>query len=89
MCSIVLKAKYDFVLARAVTRLNKLIPLTFHLISDKDRNALPNGLLALKGGDLREEIKEVSKHHHVDKHQISDSFQEPYFEEKYLLYLQK
>lgn len=83
------KVKYDFVLARAVTRLEKLIPLTFHLISDTDRNAIPNGLLALKGGDLSAEIAEVHKKHRVEQTAISDYFDEDYYEQKHLLYIQK
>lgn len=84
-----LKGKYDFVLARAVTRLDKLIPLTYHLISDTDKNSIPNGLLALKGGDLNAEIAEVGKQHLVEINPISNYFDEEYFAEKQLLYIQK
>ena len=84
-----LKQPFDFVLARAVTRLEKLIPLTFHLISRDNNNAIPNGLLALKGGDLTEEISEVSKNYNVEKKDISDYFKESYYEEKQLLYIPK
>ncbi len=84
-----LKAKFDFVLARAVTRLDKLIPQTFHLISQDGFNAIPNGLLALKGGDLTAELKATSKRFPIEQHAISDYFEEEYFAEKQLLYLQK
>ncbi len=84
-----LKAKFDFVLARAVTRLDKLIPQTFHLISQGGFNAIPNGLLALKGGDLTAELKATPKRFSVEQRAISDYFEEEYFAEKQLLYLQK
>ncbi len=84
-----LKGQYDFVLARAVTRLSKLIPLTFHLIASKDKNAIPNGLLALKGGNLQEEIAEVTPRHKVEETSIQSYFDEEYYAEKHLLYLQK
>ena len=84
-----LKMKFDFVVARAVTRLNKLIPLTAHLISKDQSNAIPNGLITLKGGDLSEEIKEVSGRHKVERTAISNYFKEEYFETKQIIYVQK
>ena len=83
-----IKMKFDFVLARAVTRLEKLLPLSLRLVSDHHRNSLPNGLITLKGGELDEEIKEVSPYHHVEKLAVSSYFEEPYFQEKYILYIQ-
>ncbi len=83
-----IKMKFDFVTARAVTRLDKLIPLSLRLVHEKHRNAIPNGLLALKGGTLGEEIKEVEKQHHIESKAISDYFEEDYFDQKYILYIQ-
>jgi len=83
-----MKMEFDFVLARAVTRLNKLIPMCQHLISDEQFNVLPNGLITLKGGDLEEEIEEVSKQHSVEQVPINTFFSEPYFETKSILYIQ-
>ena len=83
-----LKVKFDFVLARAVTRLDKLLALSLRLVSDKHHNILPNGLITLKGGQLKEEIKEVSKYHDVDQVPVNDFFDEEYFNEKYILYVQ-
>lgn len=83
-----LKLKFDFVLARAVTRLDRLLNLSLHLVSNQHKNKLPNGIIALKGGKLTEEIKEVKKYHDVDVHAISDFFDEEYFNEKYILYIQ-
>jgi len=83
-----LKMKFDFVLARAVTRLNKLIPMCNHLFSADHFNVIPNGLITLKGGDLAEEIEEVAKQNEVEKIDLNKFFSEPYFETKSLLYIQ-
>jgi len=83
-----LKAKFDFVLARAVTRLSPLLTISMHLISDTHINKLPNGIIALKGGNLKEEIEEVEKYHSVSETPVSDFFEEEYFNEKYILYIQ-
>ena len=83
-----LKGEFDFILARAVTQLDKLIPQTFHLLSKQQQNALPNGLIALKGGNLQAEIQSVRPHHKVEKTDISTYFEEEYFSEKSVLYVQ-
>jgi len=83
-----LKGSFDFVLARAVTRLEKLLPLCLRLVSKKHTHFLPNGIITLKGGDLKDEILEVSKHNEVMKVPISKFYEEEYFEEKYILYIQ-
>jgi len=84
-----LKAKFDFVLARAFTRLDKLITLTFHLIAKKGFNPIPNGLIALKGGDLTAEIQTTPKRYKIDQRNISDYFDEGYYTEKHILYIPK
>jgi 16S rRNA (guanine527-N7)-methyltransferase len=83
-----LKGSFEFVLARAVTRLEGLIPLCLRLISKKHHHFLPNGIITLKGGQLDAEIKEVSKFHEVLQVPISKFYEEEYFEEKYILYIQ-
>lgn len=83
-----LKMKFDFVLARAVTRLDKLLPLCFPKISNKHQNILPNGVIALKGGDLTEEISEVEDQNEVEEIAVSSFFDEEYFKEKFILYIQ-
>lgn len=83
-----LKGEFDFILARAVTQLDKLIAQTFHLLSSHQQNGIPNGLITLKGGNLAEEIKMVSSNYKVEENNISDYFEEPFFEEKKILYVQ-
>lgn len=77
--------QYDFVLARAVTRLNKLLPLARPLIKKTMRNAIPNGLITLKGGDLKEEVAEVKLYSEVVT--LQDYYKEPFFEEKHIVYV--
>ena len=50
------KGKFDFVVSRAVMDLGDMVPLVKRYIDSEDRNAVPNGLLCLKGGDLSDEI---------------------------------
>jgi len=83
-----LKLKFDFVLARAVTRLDKLIPMCEHLISETHINPVPNGLIALKGGDIAKEIKEIDNNYYSNKIPIAKMFDQEYFNEKYILYIQ-
>ena len=50
------KEKFDFVVSRAVMPLPDLVKLVRKNISNKHRNAMPNGLIVLKGGDLQAEV---------------------------------
>ena len=83
-----LKMKFDFITARAVTRLDRLLSISLPLVSSKHLNKIPNGIIALKGGDLKEEINEVKKYHAVEKVAVNEFFDEDYFNEKYILYIQ-
>lgn len=80
-----MKAKYDFVLARAVTRLDRLMDFTRPLVSKEMRNATPNGLITLKGGDLGQELREVKGY--KEQIAISDYFEEEYYLNKYIVYV--
>ena len=55
------KQKFDFVVSRAVMPLPDLVKLVRKNISNKHRNAIPNGLIVLKGGDLKQEIAPFQK----------------------------
>ncbi len=79
------KEKYDFVVSRAVMQLEKLSKLCRKNISKKQQNAIANGLICLKGGTIDEEIKPFSKI--IDVVNISDYFQEEFFETKKVVYL--
>lgn len=80
-----LKEKYDFVVSRAVTRLPEFVPWIRKNISRKNFNALPNGVIYLKGGDLTEEIKPFRKI--VFEQELSDYFEEDFFLTKKVLHL--
>lgn len=83
-----LKQRFDFVVCRAVAGLEKLIRWSQPLLKNKQRHALPNGLITLKGGDIQKEIKALPKGHYVEVYPIADFFQEDYYTEKYVIYVQ-
>jgi 16S rRNA (guanine527-N7)-methyltransferase len=80
-----LKSKYDFVVSRAVTRLPEFVNWVRNNISLKQQNALPNGILYLKGGDLTKEIKPFRKKIFIQH--LPDYFEEEFFETKMLVHL--
>ncbi len=80
-----LRSKYDFVVSRAVTRLPEFVPWVQKNISKKGFNALPNGIVYLKGGDLGEELKPFGKKVFVQE--LSEYFEEPFFETKKVVHL--
>ena len=81
--------QFDFIVSRAVAPLEQLKRWSFKLLKKKHQNILPNGLLALKGGDnLKAEIKELGKGEYADATPIKTFFTEPYFDEKFVVYVQ-
>jgi len=83
-----IKGKYDFVVSRAVAKVDQLIHWSRRLISNNQQNRLPNGLIALKGGNLVEELKLLPKWEYYEVTPISNYFSEPFFEEKNIVYIQ-
>ena len=79
------KQKFDFVVSRAVMPLPDLVKLVQKNISNKQRNAVPNGLVVLKGGDLKDEIAPYIKTAEVTP--CSDWFKGEWFETKQVIYL--
>lgn len=80
------KSRFDYVVSRAVMRLDELVPLIGKNISKKSTNRLPNGLLCLKGGELKDEIKAVRRP--VIDVPLSDYYTEEYFQTKDLIYVE-
>ncbi len=80
-----IEGTFDFIVSRAVSRLDKFIPWVEGKIDKRAINAWPNGILCLKGGDLREELEEVN--HPTEELQISQWFTEEYFETKAVVYV--
>lgn len=79
------KGKYDFVVSRAVMPLPDLVKIVKKNISKTQRNALPNGIICLKGGDVQAEIQPFHKITEVTD--ISQYFKEEWFHKKYIIYL--
>jgi len=77
--------KYDFIVCRALTSLQTMIPWFSALFNEASRHPFCNGLICLKGGDMYEEIRQYKKR--LRLFPIDDFFDEPYFETKKILYL--
>jgi len=84
-----IKGRYDFVVTRAVADMSKLLVWINNKVSDKHINQFPNGLIALKGGKIYDEMKPHKKKEYYEINPLSDFFEEPFFTEKYLVYVQQ
>jgi 16S rRNA (guanine527-N7)-methyltransferase len=76
--------RFDFIVSRAVAALPEFISWTKSLVSKQSINSIPNGILALKGGDLKEELSIDYKTKVVD---LNRYFDEPFFETKKLVHV--
>ena len=79
------KGKYDFVVSRAVMPLPDLLKIVKKNIGKQQQNALPNGVLCLKGGDLQAELRPFYKI--VETTDISSRFTETVIKGKHSSYL--
>lgn len=79
------KGEFDFVVSRAVMPLADLVKIIRKNIRREQRNALPNGVICLKGGELEHEIQPF--HKQAITLNLSDSFKETYFETKKVVYV--
>lgn len=80
-----IKEKFNFVVSRAVMPLPELIKICRKNIDQKQHNALPNGVICLKGGELQAEIKPFKNC--VDTIELSDYFKENFFKGKKVIYV--
>lgn len=76
--------KFDFVVSRAVMPQPDLVKLASRNVSREQRNALPNGIISLKGGDLNAELRSLKQRTEVVD--INNFFQEPFFDTKKIVY---
>ena len=76
--------KFDFVVSRAVTQMPRFVEWVQNKISSTQQHELANGILALKGGDLTEELRAYPK---AIRYPLADYFQEEFFATKYVVYL--
>ena len=79
------KATFDFVVSRAVLPLPELVKLVRKNIRKEQKNAIPNGLICLKGGELHKETAPFSKK--IIKVNLADYFKESFFTTKKVIYL--
>ena len=79
------KQKFDYVVSRAVMPLTDLLKIIRKNISTEQRNALPNGLICLKGGELEKEVMPVKNR--TDFFDLKNVFEEEFFETKKVVYV--
>lgn len=79
------KAKFDFVVSRAVTRLVNFYPWVHNSFKKESFNELDNGILYLKGIDLTEEFDELRKPYQL--YPLKEYFQEEFFETKGVIFI--
>ena len=80
------KAKFDFVVSRAVMPLQELMRLTQKNIQQKNqKNSLPNGLICLKGGELNHEIRPFKQR--ASEYTLNEFFKEEFFSTKKAVYI--
>ena len=79
------KGKFDFVISRAVMPLGELVKLIRKNVSSRHQNAMPNGLMVLKGGNLEGETQPYRKY--VEITDISTIFEGEWYKEKAVVYL--
>ncbi len=78
---------FDYVVSRAVTRMNTFIPWIWDKIRPGQAGSLPNGILYLKGGDLSEELAETG--HPYRLFDIGTWFGDEFFATKRIVYIKK
>ncbi|MFK7807187.1 MAG: 16S rRNA (guanine(527)-N(7))-methyltransferase RsmG, partial [Saprospiraceae bacterium] len=80
--------RFDFIVTRAVAKMDQLFRWTQRLYAKKHFHAIPNGMIALKGGNVRAEIKALPKGEYTEIYPLAKLYKEDFFEEKFIVYLQ-
>ena len=75
---------YDFILSRAVAKMDKFYSLVNKNFNSKSINEIPNGIISLKGGDLKDELKDFKEKKIFD---ISEFFTDDFFKTKRVVYI--
>ncbi len=78
------KGRFDFIVSRAVTKMDDFVKWTRKKIAKKQNHELKNGILYLKGGDLKEELQNFPK---ATIYNLSDYFDEDFFQTKKVVHL--
>jgi 16S rRNA (guanine527-N7)-methyltransferase len=79
-------SSYDFILSRAVTRMEDFLPWTKHKFKNKSRHELKNGILYLKGGDLNEEMSAIKNKFKI--YDLKDHFEGEFFDTKKVVHVE-
>lgn len=79
------KGTFDFIVSRAVMPLPDLMKIVRKNVANDQHNALENGVIVLKGGDLQEEVRPYRKIAMVEE--LSQWFDEEWFKTKNLIYV--
>ena len=79
----VIDKKFDFIVSRAVTNMSGFIKLVKNKFHEESKHEIENGILYLKGGDLRKELRNINH----KSYPIINYFEEPYFETKQIIYV--
>ena len=77
--------KFDFILGRAITTIPVFYNWVKNKISGEQSNDLPNGILYLKGGDFKDELKEIKRPFSI--YNLSDFFEEEFFKTKTIIHI--
>jgi len=78
------KGEFDFIVSRAVTKMDEFVKWTKGKIAKKQKHELKNGILYLKGGDLTEELANFPRAAMFD---LSDYFEDEFFETKKVVHI--
>ena len=76
--------KYDFVISRAVSKMDKFYSMVKNNIKSKSINSMHNGIISLKGGDLESELKQFNN---FKVFEISKFFSDDFFQTKKIVYI--
>ena len=79
--------RFDYVVSRAVTEMPTFVKWIWNKIDRGQKGSLPNGILYLKGGDLKEELAATKIQ--WTEYPISEFFDEEFFETKKVVYTKK
>lgn len=80
-----IKEQFDFIVSRAVTAMQNFLPWTRNRFKKEQKNAYPNGIFYLKGGDLTDELKDIKED--IEIVEISKFFPGEFFETKKVVYV--
>ena len=78
------KGEFDFIISRAVTRMDDFVKWVRKKIRKKNKHELRNGILYLKGGDLTEELQNFPSAKLFD---LTDYFDDPFFDTKKVVHI--